>query len=326
MKLYAFEVRGDELSTFAKLENENLEITTNSDILTEDNISLAEGCEIISTLGMTRWDRKLLKKAKETGVKCISTRTIGYNHIDINAAKELGIHVCNVHYSPDSVADFTLMLMLVALRKYKPAVYRQNVNDFSLGGLQGRTLSSMTVGVVGTGKIGYEVIKRLKSFGAKVLAYDVYRNPKAAEYAEYVSLDDLYANSDMISYHIPLTSESAKMVNSYTLSKMKDGVVLVNTARGELMDVSCLIKGIESEKIGALATDVFDGETDIYHKSRVNDIISNRDMAYLRQFPNVVMTQHMAFYTGSAVEEMVTRGVNEPVKAVMGEKSPCLIV
>ena len=320
MKIYAFEVRPDEKVTFDKLRSPELEIITTPDILTMDNINLAEGSEIVTTLGMTKWNRSLLTRAKELGVKCISTRTIGYNHIDVNACRELGIHACNVTYGPDSVADFTLMLMLIALRKYKPAIYRQNVNDFSLGGLIGRTISSMTVGVVGTGKIGFEVVKRLKAFGAEVLAYDIYKNEKVSALAEYVSLDELYSRADMISFHLPLTSESAKMVNSYTLQKMKDGVILINTARGELMDVQAIIDGIENRKIGALASDVFDGETNIYHESHVNDIIRNRDMAYLRQFPNVVLTQHMAFYTDASVMEMVTNGVNGPVSVLNGEK------
>ncbi len=319
MKIYAFEVRPDEQAMFDSLSTEELEITTSPEILTLDNIGLAEGCEAITTLGMTKWNAPLLKKASELGVKCISTRTIGYNHIDLNACKEYGINACNVSYGPDSVADFALMLMLIALRKYKPAVYRQNVNDFSLGGLQGKTINGMTVGVVGTGKIGFAVIKRLKAFGATVICNDRHVNKKVEELAEYVSLDELYKRADMITYHIPLTAESARMVNSYTINQMKDGVVLINTARGELMNVEDLINGIESQKIGALATDVFDGELNIYHESHINDIISNREMAYLRQFPNVVMTQHMAFYTESAVAEMVKNGVEGPIAVLNGK-------
>ena len=320
MKIYAFEVRPDEKAIFETLSSNDIEITTSPDILTLDNIKTAQGAEVITTLGMTKWNDALLEKAASLGVKCISTRTIGYNHIDLNACQKYGIHACNVSYGPESVADFTLMLMLIALRKYKPAVYRQNVNDFSLGGLQGRTINGMTVGVVGTGKIGYAVIKRLKAFGATVICHDRFPNPKVAELADYVSLDELYARADMISYHIPLTAESARMVNSYTLNQMKDGVILINTARGELMNVEDLINGIESQKIGSLALDVFDGELNIYHESHINDIISNRDMAYLRQFPNVVMTQHMAFYTDAAVKEMVINGVNGPIEIINGNE------
>lgn len=167
----------------------------------------------------------------------------------------------------------------------------------------------MTVGVAGTGQIGQTVIQSLTGFGCKILAYNRTPRPELEEFAEFVSLEQLYADSDIITFHLPLTEATKYMINRETLSQMKDGVILVNTSRGELMDRKTLIHGIESQKIGALALDVFEDERSIYHESRINDIIANRDMAYLRQFPNVAMTQHMAFYTESAIEEMVDCGI-----------------
>lgn len=312
MRIVAFETRPDEAAEFScQAARAGVdELVLHPEPLTADNADLVRGFDAALILGMVTYDRALLATLAERGLKILVTRTVGMDHIDVAAAHELGIKVSNSHYAPDSVADFTLMLLLVALRKYKPAVYRQNVNDFSLGGLMGRTLSSLTVGIVGTGAIGTAVAERLAGFGATILAYSHHENARVSELATYVSLEELYRRSDVITFHVPSTPESQHMVRTETLAQMKDSVVLVNTARGSLMDVHALIDGIESGKIGALAMDVFDGEDDIYHESHGMEIIANRDMAYLRQFPNTVLTQHMAFYTQEAVNEMVSFAVD----------------
>ena len=200
--------------------------------------------------------------------------------------------------------------MLIAIRKYKPAMWRQNVNDYALNGLMGREIRHLTVGVLGTGKIGSTVVNNLSGFGCKILAYDVYKNENIKDKVKYVELDELLEKSDIITIHMPLNEQNKNIINKETISKMKNGVVLINTARGELMNIPDLIEGIETEKIGALALDVFKNEDEIYHHNRANDIIRNRDMAYLRQFPNVILTQHMAFFTDSATNEMIENSLN----------------
>ncbi len=310
IKILAFEVRNDEEKIFREAaQSLSADVTLLTDILDENTVQKCHGYTGVTILGMSRINRKLLQQLKQAGVRYLSTRTIGYNHIDIAVAKEMGIRISNAEYAPESVADFTIMLMLLVLRKYKPAVYRQNVNDYSLDGLRGRTLKSLTVGVVGAGQIGQAVIRSLSGFGCHILAYNRSPRRNAEVYADFVSLEDLYARSDIITFHLPLTDATKYMVNEKSLQAMKDGVILINTARGELMDRRALIHGVESQKIGALALDVFEDERSIYHESRINDIIANRDMAYLRQFPNVAMTQHMAFYTESAIAEMVSCGI-----------------
>ena len=275
MKIAAYEVRRDEQKDFAFIaEKLGVELTETEDNLTLENIDTVNGAEGVTTLGRTRFDRALLTAVKERGVKYISTRTIGADHIDLTAAKELGLKVCNSNYAPNGVADYTVMLILLSLRKYKPALWRAQVNDYSLAGLQGRELRNLTVGILGTGKIGAAVIKNLSGFGCRILASDI-----------------------------------RDFVNAETIAKMKDGVTIINCARGELMNIPDMIRGIETQKIGALALDVFDKEDGIYHENRRDDILSNRDMAYLRQFPNVIMTQHMAFYTDAAVQSMVFCGI-----------------
>lgn len=310
MKICAYEVREDEKKDFARMaEKLQVEIELHDEIPGPDTAALAEGCEGVTMLGMGKIDKELLDMWKSMGVQCISTRTIGYNHIDTDYAKEIGMQVCNAAYPPSGVAEFTLMLMLMCLRNYKQSLWRGQVNDFALQGLQGKEIGSMTVGVIGTGKIGAQVIKYLTGFGCRILAYDMYPNVALKDVVEYVELDELFAKADMITLHTPLLDSTYHLVNAETIAKMKDGVVLINCARGELMDITALIEGIESGKIGALGLDVVEGERGIAHEDHRIDILSNQQMAYLRQFRNVTMTPHMAFYTDVAVSHMVECGV-----------------
>lgn len=311
MKIVIFEKKSYEetiITNFAK--DNNIEIVTTDKILNNKTIHLCDGADAISTLGFSKLNKEYIDKIKEKGVKFLSTRTIGYNHYDVKYAKEQGLKVSNVSYEPNGVADFTVMLILMAIRNYKPAMWRQHVNDYTLSGLMGKELRNMTVGVLGTGRIGATVIKNLSGFGCKIIAYDPYKNESIKNIIEYVDIKQIFKNSDIITIHMPLTEENKNLINKETIALMKKGVIIVNTARGELMNIPDLIEGIETEKIGALALDVFDKEDAIYHHNRLTDIIQNRDMAYLRQFPNVILTQHMAFFTDSAVEEMITNSLN----------------
>lgn len=310
MKIFAYEVRPDEAAAFDRIEKAlGVTITRTHKTLAQDTLPLAAGYDAVTVLGHSQLNRAMLTLLKESGITVLSTRTVGCNHIDLACAKELGISVCNTNYGGECVADYTVMMLLICLRNYKPALWRMQVNDYSLNGLQGRQVGSLTVGVVGTGRIGRQVMQNLSGFGCKFLCYDPFPNPEAAKFGPYVSLDEIWASCDVITFHTPLTNESFHMVNRETIAKMKPGVILINTARGELMDVEALIEGIENEKIGRLAMDVFDAEEGIYHENLRDRIIKNRSMAYLRQFPNVIMTPHIAFYTEEAVESMVEGGV-----------------
>ena len=311
MKIAVFEKRPYEEKIINEFQRQTgVEVVSTDEILDDTTIALCKNADAITTLGFSKLDKKLLDKIKSYGVKYISTRTIGYNHYDLDYAKKIGFKVCNVTYAPNGVADFTVMLMLLTIRKYKPAMWRQNVNDYTLNGLMGKEMRHMTIGVIGTGRIGFTVIKNLSGFGCKILAYDKYQNNSVKEFAEYVDFDKLLKESDIITIHVPLTPENKEIINKNSISKMKDGVIIVNTARSELTNIQDLIEGIETQKIGALALDVFDNEDEIYHHYFSTDIIKNRDMAYLRQFPNVILTQHMAFFTDSAVNEMIINSLN----------------
>ncbi|MCD7861939.1 MAG: D-isomer specific 2-hydroxyacid dehydrogenase family protein [Lachnospiraceae bacterium] len=309
MKILAYEVREDEREHFARCaEQFHVELILTDQVPTMENASMAAGCAGVTMLGQGKIDAPLLDAYKRLGVQCLTTRTIGYDHIDIDYAKKIGLPVCNAYYDPHGVAEYTVMLMLLCIRHYKAALWRMQVNDYSLQGLYGREIRNLTVGIMGTGRIGTQVAQILSGFGCRVLGYD--RHPgRAAQWLTYTDPDTLYQESDIITVHLNLNEQTHHIINRDAIGKMKDGVILINCARGSLMDTEDLIAGIEQKKIGGLGLDCFEHEEGIYHLNRRDEIISNRSMAYLRQFPNVVMTQHMAFYTDAAVAKMVQCGI-----------------
>lgn len=323
MKIMVYEVRPDER---AELERQSralgVELSLSEEVPTADNAALAAGCAGVSVLGQGRIDAPLLDAYKALGVKYLSTRTIGYDHIDLDHARAAGIRVCNASYAPNGVADFTVMMILMCLRHYKQALWRGQVNDFSLAGLQGREMKDLTIGIIGTGRIGAQVIRNLSGFGCRILAYDLRRNPAVEKLVTYVDLDALLAGSDVISLHMPLLDSNRHIIDRAAIAKMKDGVVIVNCSRGELADIEALIEGIETQKIGALGMDTAEGDEGIIHADHRVDILSNRNWFYLHQFRNVIMTQHMAFYTDAAVASMVRCGIEGLCQMDRGEPCP----
>ncbi|GKU24976.1 D-isomer specific 2-hydroxyacid dehydrogenase family protein [Clostridium folliculivorans] len=322
MKLISYDTRDDERNDFDAISKKlKVEITLVDEKLNEKTAELAKGFDGVTILGHSHVTPAVLDKLDELNIKYIATRTVGYNNIDVEYAKSKGIRVSNAYYAPNGVADYTIMLILMCIRHYKQAMFRGNVNDYSLVGLQGKEMKDLTIGVIGTGKIGATVIDGLKGFGSRILAYDKFENDIVREKATYVDLDTLYKESDVITLHTPLLESTYHMINDESIKMMKDNVVLINCARGELMNIPALINGIETRRIGALGLDVFENEEGIYHIDRRTDIISNRDMAYLRQFPNVIMTQHMAFYTDAAVTSMVNSAITSLVSFINAGES-----
>ncbi len=323
MKIYAFEVRDDEVEYFDYFSKKlNVPVELSGEKLTLDKILTLEPGSGVSVLGMNQYGDECFSLMSQHSVNYMSTRTIGYNHIDLSSAMRYGIHVCNAYYAPDGVAEYTVMMMLLCIRQYKPALWRIQVNDYSLVGLMGRHLRDMTVGIIGTGSIGSAVAKILTGFGCRIIAWSRHENPKLKGIAEYVSLDRLYSESDLITIHLALNDETYHIINDESISKMKKGVILINCARGGLMDTESLISNIENEQIGALGIDCCENEEEIVHRDRRNDIFSDREIAYLRQFKNVVYTQHMAFFTAEAVRSMVECGVAGIIEMSKGVKYP----
>lgn len=310
MKIAAYNYRDfDEGQFFEKFgEQYQVEILPIRETPTVENARLAQGCDGVSVI-TSPITEDIIKVFKEAGVKHISTRTIGYDHIDVEAARKYGLAVSNVTYSTGSVADYTVMLILMALRRMKSIIKRAEGMDYSLNGNIGREISSLTIGVVGTGKIGTHVIRNLSGFGCKILAYDPYENEEAKKYATYCPLEELFQTSDVITFHTPATKSSFHMVNKETLATMKDGVVIVNTARGSIIDTPAFIDAVESGKVGAAALDVIEKELGIFYGDYKYQVIGHREMSILKDLPNVLMLPHMAFYTENAVSDMVEHSI-----------------
>ena len=306
VKVFAYSLRDfDEREIFFKTaEKYSIEVGYSREKPMPENAHLAKGYDCISVL-TTPVRGELMREFHKNGVKMISARTIGYDHIDIALAKELGISVSNVSYSTESVADFTVMLMLMALKNAKRMIQRADINDFTLRGLIGRELHDMTVGIIGTGSIGRVVMRDLQGFGCKILCCDHHVREEAARMGEYVSFERLLRESDIISLHVPLKHGAGYLLSQAEFAKMKRGAIIVNTARGGLIDSGALIAALESGHIAAAALDVVEDEFGIYYYDRKADCIGNHSLAVLRDMPNTIITPHMAFYTRDAVRDMV---------------------
>lgn len=270
----------------------------------EHNMELAKGCDAVSVTP-SDMSAPMLEKFHALGVRNILCHSIGYDHVDLKRAKELGMRVANVNYPPSGVANYAIMLMMMCQRKIVQILDRSRVQDYTLKGKLGMDLSFSTVGVIGTGKIGTTVIKNLSGFGCRILACSRHENPEAAKHAEYVDFDTLCRESDIITLHSSANAATTHMLNAESFAEMKDGVIIVNTARGKLIDTGALIDALESGKVGGAALDVLENENGLYYYNRIGDDIPNREMAVLRSFPNVILSPHTAFYTTEAVRYMV---------------------
>lgn len=310
MKLFVYSMRDfDELPFFEKYcEKYGIEWAYTKETPCMDNLELAKGYDVVDII-TTVIDKKMIDQWHALGIRCIATRTIGYDHIDWTYAKSLGMGVIHITYSPASVADHTVMMMLMGCRKVKHCLERANIQDYTLKGKIGRELHDCTVGIVGTGKIGKTVIKDLTGFGCRMLAYDIYKSDEVKEYAEYTTLGRIFEECDIITLHAPATKENYHMIDAAAISKMKPGVMLINCARGSLIDTQALIDGIEEGKIGFAGLDVVEHESGLYYFNRMGEPLQNPQLAILRSYSNVLITPHTAFYTDEAVANMVENSI-----------------
>jgi D-specific alpha-keto acid dehydrogenase len=245
----------------------------------------------------------VLRALSEAGVAYISTRSIGYNHISVGYAESVGIRVENVAYSPDSVADYTLMLMLMVIRQAKSTIHRADLHDYRLNEVRGRELRDLTVGVVGTGRIGTAVIDRLRGFGCRILAHD--QRPKA----DHVPLDELVRQSDIVTLHTPLTADTHHLLSRRRLARMKHGACVINTGRGALLDTEALVEALEGGRLGGAALDVVEGEEGIFYADCRTRSIESKLLLRLQDLPNVVITPHTAYYTDHALSDTVENSI-----------------
>jgi D-lactate dehydrogenase len=310
MKLYVYSMRDfDELPEFERFCTKyNVEWAYTNETPSMENLHYAKGYDVVDII-TTVIDKNMIDKWQEIGVKCIATRTIGYDHIDSEYAKSVGMGVVNISYSPASVADYTVMMILMGCRKIRHIMERASVQDFTLKGKIGIELHNATVGVIGTGRIGKTVINELYGFGCNIIAYDIYKSEEVKAKAEYVSLEELYKKSDIITLHAPATEDNYHMIDKSAIEQMKTGVMIINCARGSLIDTQALIDGIESGKIGFAGLDVIEQESGLYYFNRMGEPLGNPQLAILKSYSNVIVTPHTAFYTDEAVANMVENSI-----------------
>lgn len=270
----------------------------------EETISLARGYDAVCIFVNDYVNAKMIDELYEMKVKAILLRSAGFNNVDVKAAEDKILILRVPSYSPEAVAEFAMGMLLTVNRYTHKAYNRTRDFNMSLNGLMGVDLYHKVAGIIGTGKIGQAMIRICNGFGMQVLAYDPYPNPELE--VEYVSLEELMSAADVISLHCPLTSETKYIINRDTIDKMKQGVYLVNTSRGALIDTDALIEGLVAGKFGGVGLDVYEEEEGIFYEDRSNEIMRDENLARLMTFPNVLITSHMGFFTKEAMQAIAT--------------------
>src|SRR5215472_11354580 len=296
--------------------------------LNEETVSLAAGFEAVCVFVNDQVDAAVIAMLQSLGVRLIALRCTGHNNVDLVAAKKHGVTVVRVQaYSPHAVAEHAIALMLTLNRKVHRAYNRVREGNFALDGLVGFDLHGKTVGVIGTGQIGTVVAQILTGFGCPTLAFDPFPNATCRSLAvRYVELNELLVQSDIISLHCPLTPENKYIISDAAIARMKNGVMLINTSRGALLDTVAIIEGLKSGKIGYLGLDVYEEEEEIFFEDRSGLILSDDVFARLLTFPNVIITGHQAFFTREALLNIAATTIdnitrfenNQPLEKLAG--------
>ena len=279
--------------------------------LCEETVAMAKGFDVVSAFVNDDLNGKVIWGLAGLGCRLIALRCAGFNNVDIEKAKDIGIQVVRVpEYSPQAVAEHTFGLILALNRRIHRAHNRVREGNFSLDGLLGFDLCRATIGIVGTGKIGSCVARIAAGFGSNVLLHDKLEAPELAQYGAYCSPEQLFACSDIVTLHCPLTPETHHLVDSEVISTMQPGVMLINTSRGGLVDTRAIIRGLKSKKIGALGLDVYEEEADLFFVDHSESILQDDTFSRLLTFPNVLITSHQAFFTREALEEIACTTAN----------------
>lgn len=287
----------------------------------------AAGCNAVCIFVNDDGSRKVLEELAQMGIKILALRCAGFNNVDLAAASELGIKVVRVPaYSPEAVAEHAVGMMMCLNRRIHRAYQRTRDANFSLEGLIGFNMYNRTAGIIGTGKIGVAAMRILKGFGMTLLAHDPYPSEQALELgAEYVPLKTLYARSDVITLHCPLTPENHHLLNAEAFALMKKGVMIVNTSRGGLIDSSAAIEALKQQKIGALGMDVYENERDLFFEDKSNDVIQDDVFRRLSACHNVLFTGHQAFLTEEALTSIGQTTLKNIEQLSRGEPCPNLL-
>lgn len=304
MKILFYDTKSyDEDSFTRELKNyPEVEIKFLKADLTKNTAELAHGYDAVCAFVNSEIGTQTVETLHKNGIRLILMRCAGFNNVDLDTVEKLGIRILRVPgYSPEAVAEHAMGLALTVNRRLHKSYLKVRENDFSLGSLMGFNFYQKTAGVVGTGKIGAAMARICYGFGMKVLAYDVYENPSLKDIVTYVSLDELLAQSDLVTLHCPLTDHTYHLINRETIQKMKDGVILVNTSRGALVKTEDLIEGIRAHKFFGVGLDVYEEEAPNVFEDRSDEILEHSVTARLLSFPNVMITSHQGFFTREAL-------------------------
>lgn len=303
MKILFYDTKSYDRDSFESISNRypEIEIDYLKTDLAPKTAQLAAGYDAVCAFVSSDIHEETVRGLKQAGVRLILMRCAGFNNVALDTARECGITVMRVPgYSPEAVAEHAMALALIVNRRMHKSYVKVRENDFSLGGLMGFNFYQKTAGIVGTGKIGAAMCRICRGFGMKVIAYDVYQNPDL-DFVEYVTLDELLSQSDLISLHCPLMNDTYHLINRETIQKMKDGVILVNTSRGGLVKTVDLIEGIRARKFFGVGLDVYEEETNNVFEDRSDEILETSVTARLLSFPNVMITSHQGFFTREAL-------------------------
>jgi D-lactate dehydrogenase len=315
MKVAVFSARSYDIDSLTRSNKGQFELVFHDTRLSLESIALTEGCQAICAFVNDRLDRPVLELLANRGIKAIALRCAGFNHVDIQAAKELGIQVARVPaYSPNAVAEHAVALILGLNRKTHRAYQRVRDGNFSLDGLIGFDLVGKTVGVIGTGKIGRVFAGIMAGFGCDVICSD----PFPTDGLKYVSIEGLVCESDIVSLHCPLTPEAKHLVNAERIEAMKPGVMLINTSRGGLVDTRAAIEALKSGQIGSLGLDVYEEEASLFFEDKSDEVIQDDIFSRLLTFPNVLITGHQGFLTHEALTNIAETTIKNLVGCLLG--------
>lgn len=318
LKLAVFDSREYDRPGLDKFSRgKNIELKHYETKLNADTVRLANGYDAVIVFVNDNVDKEVIDKLCQYGVKLIALRCAGFNNVDLAAAKGRITVVRVPAYSPRTVAEHTAAMLLTSIRRIHKAYIRTKNFNFSINDFTGFELYGKTVGVIGTGKIGKAFADICNGLGMKVIAYDIYPNENVK--AEYVTLDELFRRSDIISLHCPLTKENKHLINAESIDKMKKGVVILNTSRGMLIDTRALINGIKEKKVGAACLDVYEEESEFFFEDFSGHIVHDDTLARLLAMPNVIVTSHQAFLTKEALENIAETTIDNVISFFAGE-------
>lgn len=324
MKIIFFDSKSYDKESFTKelVNYPDIEVKFLKTELTPFTAELAHGYDAVCAFVSADISNDTIEVLNMCGVKLILLRCAGFNNVEMETAKRFGIRVFRVPgYSPEAVAEHAMALALAVNRHLHKAYVKVRENDFSLGGLMGINFHGKTAGIIGTGKIGAAMARICHGFGMNIIAYDVFENPSIKDFVTYVTLDELLAQSDLISLHCPLMDETYHMINRESIQKMKDGVILVNTSRGGLVKTADLIEGIRARKFFAVGLDVYEEEKKNVFEDRSDEIMETSITARLLSFPNVIITSHQGFFTYEALDAISETTLNNAMAFTKGERT-----